>query len=71
MLAAAFALVVPIAFVRPLALVALLAAPLAFRPIAAVRRGAAGPALIPVLAATGQVQLVFGILLAVGVAASA
>jgi 1,4-dihydroxy-2-naphthoate octaprenyltransferase len=33
--------------------------------------GATGPALIPVLGATGRVQLVFGALLALGLALSA
>lgn len=71
MVVSAFVLVVPIAFARPFAACALLAAPLAARPIAAVRRRVAGAALIPVLAATGQVQLAFGVLLAMGAAASA
>jgi 1,4-dihydroxy-2-naphthoate octaprenyltransferase len=50
------------------ALLALLAVPLAVNPIKAVRGGAAGPALIPVLGATGQLQLVTGVLLALGLA---
>jgi 1,4-dihydroxy-2-naphthoate octaprenyltransferase len=58
------------AFERPLALLAFLALPLAGPPVAAVRRGAVGPALIPVLGATGRVQLVFGALFALGLALS-
>ncbi len=71
MLVAAFALVVPVALDRPAAGVALLAAPLAAVPVRAVRRGARGAELIAVLAATGRVQLVFGLLLAGGIAVSA
>jgi 1,4-dihydroxy-2-naphthoate octaprenyltransferase len=71
MLVAAFVLVLPIAVVRPAALLALAAAVLAMPPIRAVRGGAAGPALIPVLMATGQVQLLFGLLLAAGLVLSA
>ena len=45
---------------RPLGAVALAAILLAQRPVTAVLSGARGPALIPVLVATGRVQLVFG-----------
>ncbi|MHB8464733.1 MAG: 1,4-dihydroxy-2-naphthoate polyprenyltransferase [Acidimicrobiales bacterium] len=48
------------------ALVVLVALPLALRPIRQVLGGAAGPSLIPVLGDTGRLQLVFGVLLAVG-----
>jgi 1,4-dihydroxy-2-naphthoate octaprenyltransferase len=48
------------------AVAALAAIPLAQKPVVAVLRGDRGPALIPVLVATGRVQLVFGGLLAVG-----
>jgi 1,4-dihydroxy-2-naphthoate octaprenyltransferase len=51
---------------RPAAAAALAAVPLARRPVIEVLGGARGPALIPVLEATGQVQLVFGVLLAAG-----
>jgi 1,4-dihydroxy-2-naphthoate octaprenyltransferase len=51
---------------RPAAAAALAAVPLARRPVIEVLGGARGPALIPVLGATGQVQLVFGVLLAAG-----
>jgi 1,4-dihydroxy-2-naphthoate octaprenyltransferase len=50
------------------ALLALLSIPLAIKPVQAVRGGAVGPALIPVLGATGQLQLVTGVLLAFGLA---
>jgi 1,4-dihydroxy-2-naphthoate octaprenyltransferase len=40
----------------------------AVKPVQAVRSGAKGPALIPVLGATGQTQLVTGLLLALGLA---
>jgi MFS family permease len=71
MVVVALLLVVPIAMARPAALVALLAAVPAVRPIRLVRSGAAGRELIAVLGATGQVQLAFGVLLAVGLAVSA
>jgi 1,4-dihydroxy-2-naphthoate octaprenyltransferase len=51
---------------RAAAAVALAAVPLGRRPVIAVLSGARGPALIPVLGATGQVQLAFGALLAAG-----
>jgi 1,4-dihydroxy-2-naphthoate polyprenyltransferase len=51
---------------RPAAALALAAIPLAQRPVVAVLRGDRGPALIPVLVATGRLQLVFGGLLALG-----
>ena len=50
---------------------ALAAVPLARRPVIEVLSGARGAALIPVLGATGQVQLVFGALLAAGLWLSA
>ncbi len=48
------------------ALLALLAVPLAVAPVLAVRSGAGGRALIPVLAGTGRLLLVYGALMAVG-----
>ena len=64
------ALLLPIAAapMRYFALLALAAAPLARRPIKTVTSGAEGRALIEVLAGTGALQIVFGLLLAVGVA---
>jgi 1,4-dihydroxy-2-naphthoate octaprenyltransferase len=55
---------------RPVGALALIAIPLAQRPVTAVLSGARGPALIPVLVATGRVQLVFGALFALGLAIS-
>lgn len=52
----------------PTALLALLAAPLALPPVERVRSGTQGRELVAVLAATGKLQLVFGTLLAVGLA---
>jgi len=51
----------------PWALLGYGAIPWAFKPVALVRRGARGPALIPVLKATGIVLLVYGILLGLGI----
>jgi 1,4-dihydroxy-2-naphthoate octaprenyltransferase len=69
---AVFAMVVAIAAVdRPWAALALIGAVVAVQPVRAVRSGATGRALIPVLGATGRTQLVMGLLLAVGIAASA
>ncbi|HUF33333.1 MAG TPA: 1,4-dihydroxy-2-naphthoate polyprenyltransferase [Acidimicrobiales bacterium] len=62
---------VPIlALSRPWALLALLAVPLAVPPIRRLLGGATGPMLVPVLADTGRLQLVFGLLLAAGLALS-
>jgi 1,4-dihydroxy-2-naphthoate octaprenyltransferase len=52
---------------RPAALLALLAAPLAVAPVRTVHGGAEGRALLPVLGATGRLQLAVGILLTVGI----
>ncbi|MEZ5142047.1 MAG: 1,4-dihydroxy-2-naphthoate polyprenyltransferase [Acidimicrobiales bacterium] len=56
---------------RPLAVAALFVVLLAQRPVLHVLRGDRGPALVPVLAATGRVQLVYGVLLAAGLFVSA
>jgi 1,4-dihydroxy-2-naphthoate octaprenyltransferase len=53
---------------RPPGALALIAIPFAHKPVTAVLGGAKGPALIPVLVATGRVQLVFGVLFAAGLA---
>ncbi len=75
------ALVVPAAigilgFVTPTswpatAVLGLGAVPVAIQPLHAVRLGAGGPALVPVLVATGRLLLVYGILLAAGIALGA
>jgi len=65
-------LVVPVlAIRRPLALLALLSAPLAIRPLRVVSGPATGRALLPALAETARLSLVFGVLLAAGLALSA
>jgi 1,4-dihydroxy-2-naphthoate octaprenyltransferase len=53
---------------RPAGAAALVAVLVAQRPVVAVLSGARGPALIPVLVATGRVQLLFGALFAAGLA---
>ncbi len=67
--------IAPFAFVVVLAardhgppFIALAAAPLALGAVSPVHTGAAGPALVPTLKATGQLTLAFAILLAVGLA---
>ncbi|MCI3949150.1 MAG: 1,4-dihydroxy-2-naphthoateoctaprenyltransferase [Acidimicrobiales bacterium] len=65
-------LVVPVlAIRRPLALLALLAVPLAVAPLRLVSGPATGRALLPALADTGRLSLGFGVLLATGLALSA
>lgn len=60
---------VPLAAVdHPRALIGLLAAPLAVRPLAAVLRGAHGLALLPVLQDTGRLELGYAVALAMGLA---
>jgi 1,4-dihydroxy-2-naphthoate octaprenyltransferase len=56
---------------RPAAALALVAVVPARAPVVAVLSGARGSALIPVLGATGRVQLIYGVLLAAGLAVSA
>ncbi|MET0144989.1 MAG: 1,4-dihydroxy-2-naphthoate polyprenyltransferase [Ilumatobacteraceae bacterium] len=51
---------------RPWTLLALAAVIVAVAPIRVVRSGATGPALIPVLGATGRLQIVFGALATIG-----
>ncbi len=55
---------------RPWALLGLLAAVAAVRPLATVRSGATAHALISVLGGTGKLQTMYGVLLAVGLAVS-
>jgi 1,4-dihydroxy-2-naphthoate octaprenyltransferase len=64
----AVALAAPIAVMRPWALLGLGAFAAAVPPVRQVAGGAEGPALVPVLGATGRVQLMFGLLLAIGLA---
>ena len=63
-----FLLAVALGVARPGALVALLAVPLAVPPLLRIRAGAAGRDLVPVLRDTGRLQLVFGLLLGLGLA---
>jgi 1,4-dihydroxy-2-naphthoate polyprenyltransferase len=63
-----FAVAAAIAPVRPLALLALAAIPLALAPVRLVRGGASGLRLITALGQTGRLQLAFGALLTVGLA---
>ena len=69
-LAGAFASVPVVAVSRPVALLAFAALPLARRPALTVGTGATGAHLIGALVATGQLQLVFRSLLALGIALS-
>jgi 1,4-dihydroxy-2-naphthoate octaprenyltransferase len=69
-LGVAFAVVVAIGVVRPWALVALLALPLAVPPARIVATGGRGPALIAALAGTGLLTLVTGVLFGAGLALS-
>jgi 1,4-dihydroxy-2-naphthoate polyprenyltransferase len=65
---AAFVCVPLVALARPWAMLALLAAPWAIAPTRPVLRGAVGPHLIPTLGGTGRLQIIFGVLLTVGLA---
>ncbi|MGH9081927.1 MAG: 1,4-dihydroxy-2-naphthoate polyprenyltransferase [Acidimicrobiales bacterium] len=56
-----------VAALRPWALVAMAVAPLAVGPARTVLGGAEGPRLLPVLGATGRLQLAVGVLLAAGI----
>ncbi|MBA3489592.1 MAG: 1,4-dihydroxy-2-naphthoate polyprenyltransferase [Longispora sp.] len=66
LLAVAYVLAVVIAFSTPWALLALLSAPLAYPLVQPVMTGAVGRDLIPVLAGTGRLELVYAILLGLG-----
>ncbi|MCU0261341.1 MAG: 1,4-dihydroxy-2-naphthoate octaprenyltransferase, partial [Ilumatobacteraceae bacterium] len=68
LLVAAFVAVAAAALWRLPALLGIVAAPLAVPVVRAVRGGAAGPALIPVLGGTGRLQLAYGAAFAVGLA---
>jgi len=64
------AVIVSLGVGHPLALIGLVGLMLAVPPIKTVMGGAQGAALIPVLGQTGRVQLVVGLLVAVGLALS-
>ena len=57
-----------LSLLRPAVLVALLSVFLAVKPIRLVARGVTGQELIAVLGATGKLQMLFGVLLSVGLA---
>ncbi|EWS81965.1 1,4-dihydroxy-2-naphthoate polyprenyltransferase [Brachybacterium phenoliresistens] len=61
-----FVLMIPVMVAVPWTALVLLALPLAILPARVVLRGAAGRALIPVLGATGRLELVFSVLLLLG-----
>jgi 1,4-dihydroxy-2-naphthoate octaprenyltransferase len=63
-----YPLVAGIAVARPWALLALASLPLAVPPVRRVLGGETGRGLVEVLGATGRVQLIFGLLLALGIA---
>lgn len=63
--------VVGTAVVYPIALLALLALGILWRPLQALRAGATGRDLIPLLAGTGVYELVYAVLLGVGIVLSA
>ena len=71
MIGGAFVAAIGIALTSPWSLLALLAAPLAVAPIRQVLGGARGPALIPVLGATGRLEFVYAVLLGIGLALEA
>ncbi|MCY7366018.1 MAG: 1,4-dihydroxy-2-naphthoate polyprenyltransferase [Frankiaceae bacterium] len=71
LVAVAFLVAVVLAAATPWSLLALLAVPLAARPLGVVRGGAGGRDLVPVLAGTGKLQLAYSALLAVGLAVGA
>ena len=66
LVAAAFALTAAAAGWRLPVLLGFAAAPFAVAPVRSVLGGAGGPALIPVLGATGRLQLIWGALVTVG-----
>ncbi|MDP9007005.1 MAG: 1,4-dihydroxy-2-naphthoate polyprenyltransferase [Actinomycetota bacterium] len=71
LVAGAFVALPVLALSRPGALLAALSAPLALRPLRVVASEAVGARLLPALAQTGRLQLGYGVLLALGLAASA
>jgi 1,4-dihydroxy-2-naphthoate polyprenyltransferase len=65
---AAFCCVPVVAVARPWAMIGLVSALWAISPVRRVLRGAKGPELIAVLGETGRLQIIFGVLLTVGLA---
>ena len=70
-LAAAYGALPVLSLRRPWAIIAVLSVPLVVAPVRRIASGATGRALVPVLADTGRLQLVYGVLLALGLALSA
>jgi 1,4-dihydroxy-2-naphthoate octaprenyltransferase len=68
LLVVSFALVVAVAPAHPWALLSFLAAVLLVPAVRTVLGGASGPVLIPVLQQTGRAELVYGVLLGLGLA---
>ena len=68
MIAGAFLAVGVVGIRHPWCLLALLAIPLAVAPVRAVLGGAKGPALIAVLGGTARVEIVYAVLLTIGLA---
>jgi 1,4-dihydroxy-2-naphthoate octaprenyltransferase len=71
LIAASVACVVAVAATHPLVLVALLALGLLVAPVRALRSGATGRDLIPLLAATGAYELLYALLFGIGLVLSA
>lgn len=72
LLIGAFLCLIPIAGLAAIgAAFAFIGIPFARKPVERVLGGATGPALIPVLGATGRVQMIYGALLTIGLALSA
>ena len=66
--AVAFAVLIPLAFaIGPFVLIAVIAAPLAWRLVETVRTHSDGPTLNRALGGTGMLQLVFCVLLSAGI----
>ena len=70
LVATAFAALPVLAIRRPWAVLAFFALPFAAAPIRRIAAGTSGRALVAVLADTGRLQLVYGVLLALGLALS-
>lgn len=71
LIVAAFAMLPVLALRRPMALLAVGALPLAVLSLRRIASGVTGGALVQVLSDTGRLQLVYGVLLALGLALSA
>ena len=69
LLAAAALATLAVVILRPWTLLAFVALGIAIRPVQAIRSGATGRALVPVLIDTGRLELAFGILFAASVGA--